>query len=93
MLGCLEQPDEVEGMLANMIMSAMEECINENTEAKKIDFSMVEKVNKIADLAKELAESLQRKITPRELSEETAVPVDEILEAIRLSGNKIEYFA
>lgn len=93
MLGCLEQPDEVEGMLANMIMNAMEECIHENTEAKKIDFGMVERVNRISDLAKELAESLQRKITVEELCEEASITKEEIEEAIRLSGNKIEYFA
>ena len=91
MLGCLEEPDEVDGMLGKMIMDAMEDYIAENTEAKKVDMQIADKVNHISDLAKELAESLQRKITVEELAEETGIDVDEISEAVKLSGNKIEY--
>ena len=69
MLGCLEEPDEVDGMLGKMIMDAMEDYIAENTEAKKVDMQIADKVNHISDLAKELAESLQRKITVEELAE------------------------
>ena len=92
MLGCLEEPDEVDGMLGKMIMDAMEDYISENTEAKKIDMQIADKVNNISDQARELAETLQRKITVEELAEETGMDVDEIMEAIKLSGNKIEYF-
>ena len=92
MLGCLEEPDEVDGMLGKMIMDAMEDYIAENTEAKKVDMQIADKVNNISDQAKELAESLQRKITVEELAEETGIDAEEICEAIKLSGNKIEYF-
>ena len=92
MLGCLEDPEEAEGMLGKMIMDAMEDYISENAEAKKRDLQVVEKVNHISDLAKELAESLQRKITVEELALETGLKEEEILEAIKFSGNKIEYF-
>ena len=37
MLGSLEKPDEVEGMLGKMIMDAMEEYIAEHAENSKID--------------------------------------------------------
>ncbi len=92
MLGCLEEPEEVDGMLGKMIMDAMEEYITENTEAGKIDRQVVEKVNHIQELAKELAESLHRKITIEELAAETGIEEEEIKEAVRFSGNKIEYF-
>lgn len=92
MLGCLEEPDEVDGMLGKMIMDAMEDYIAENTEAKKVDMQIADKVNHISDLAKELAESLQRKITIEELAEETGIDAEEIRDAVKLSGNKIEYF-
>ena len=92
MLGCLEEVDEAEGMIGKMIMDAMEDCITRSTETKKADMHILEKVNKISDQAKELAESLQRKITVEELSLETEITEDEIREAIRYSGNKIEYF-
>ena len=92
MLGCLEDPEEVDGMLGKMIMDAMEDYISENTEAKKADLKVVDKVNHISDQAKELAESLQRKITIEELAEETGIDEEEIREAIKFSGNKIEFF-
>lgn len=92
MLGCLEEPDEVDGMLGKMIMDAMEDYIAENTEAKKVDMQIADKVNHISDLAKELAESLQRKITVEELAEETGIDAEEIRDVVKLSGNKIEYF-
>ena len=92
MLGCLEDPEEVDGMLGKMIMDAMEDYIDENTEAKKIDLQIADKVNAISDQAKELAEALNRKITAEELAEETGMDIEEIKEAVKLSGNKIEYF-
>ena len=92
MLGCLEMPEEAEGMLGKMMMDAMEDFINENARAKKADSKLEAKVNEISDLARELAESLEKKITIEELSKETGKSEEEIMEAIRLSGNKIPYF-
>ncbi len=92
MLGCLEEPEEAESMLGKMMMDAMEDYINENTRVKKADFELETKVNEIQDLAKELAESLEKKITVEELAKETGKSEEEILEAIRFSGNKIPYF-
>lgn len=92
MLGCLEDPEEVDGMLGKMIMDAMEDYIAQNSEAKKADMQVVDKVNNISVQAKELAESLQRKITVEELAAETGMGEEEIREAIKFSGNKIEYF-
>lgn len=92
MLGCLEDPKEADGMLGKMMMDAMEEYIKENTKAKKEDAALADKVNSIQEMAKELAENLHKKITVRELSMETGVKEDEIREAIRLSGNRMEYF-
>ena len=67
MLGSLEKPQEVEGMLGKMIMDAMEEYIAEHAENSKIDKRVEDKVNKVADKARELAEELQRKVTIEEL--------------------------
>ncbi len=90
MLGCLEHASEAEGMLGQMIMDAMEEYITENTEISKKDLRTVQKVNKVADAARELAEDLGRKVTPQELAQETGMSVKSIEQALRLSGNKIE---
>ena len=64
--------------------------IKENANEQQHDRKLADKVNKIAELAREVAEDLGRKVTPAELAEEKGVSVKSVLEAIRLSGNKIE---
>lgn len=91
MLGCLEHAREAQGMLGKMVMDAMEDYISENMEESKADQKVLERVNKVADQARELAEELQRKVTVEELAEETKLSKEVILEAIRISGGSIEY--
>ena len=93
MLGCLEHAREAEGMLIKMIMDAMEEAIGNDLQARQADRELAEKVNHVWEQAKELAESLQRKVTVRELAEEAGFSEEAIREALRLSGNKIEHIA
>lgn len=90
-LGCLEHPSEADGMIGKLMMDAMEDFITENTNAEELDKKMADRVNDISDKAKELAESLSRKVTPKELAEETGIDLEDILEAVRLCGDKIEY--
>lgn len=92
MLGCLEKPQEVPGMLIKMVMDAMEELIQETEEDHKTDQKILDRVNEVAEEAKKLAESLQRKITVEELMEETSFSEKKIRDVIRISGNKIKYF-
>ena len=90
MLGCLERPSEVPGMLGQMVMEAMENYIEENAQADKRDRQLEKKVNKVADAARELAQDLGRKVTPLELSQESKMSLKYIQEAMTLSGNRIE---
>lgn len=91
MLGCLEKPSEVQGMLGKLIMDAMEEYIAENGENEKADKKVADKVNKVMEASKELAETMRRKVTVEELAEESKMSEKSIREAIRFSGNAIEY--
>lgn len=90
MLGALEDPDEVPGMLAKLAMDAMEELISEEAGNKKADDKLVDKVNKVADAASELASDLGRKVTVEELVAEGKLSRKMIEDAIRISGKKIE---
>lgn len=90
MLGCLEHAKEAEGMLIKMIMDAMEESIAENLEESDKDKKVLDRVNKVAEKAKELAEDLHRKVTVEELAEETGMSVKAIRDAMRISGYAIE---
>lgn len=90
MLGSLEKPSEAPGMLAKMMMDAMEEYIQENASNEKLDQRIADKVNLVADKARELAEELQRKVTPEELAQESGLSLKSIQDAYRMSGFKIE---
>lgn len=91
MLGCLENASEAQGMLGKMIMDAMEEYIAENASNEKVDQKVVDKVNKVTDAARELAEDFRRKVTVEELAAETKMSQTIIREAMKLTGNNIEY--
>lgn len=91
MLGSLEHPGEAPGMLAKMMMDAMEQYIAENTDNDKREQKVADKVNKVNDKAKELAEELHRKVTVSELSAETGMSESYIRDAMRMSGFQIDY--
>ncbi len=90
MLGALENAAEAEGALGKMIMDAMEDYIAENAEEDKKDKRVADKVNKVADAARELAESYGRAVTVEELAAESGMSEKAIREAMRISGGKIE---
>lgn len=93
MLGALEHASEAQGMLGKMIMDAMEEYIAQNAEETKKDKRIADKVNKVADAARELSEELHRKVTIEELMAESELSRKVIEDAIRMSGGKIEDLA
>lgn len=77
-------------MLAKLMMDAMEDYIQENAASAKTDRKVADKVNLVADKARELAEELHRKVTPEELARETGLSLKAIQDACRMSGFKIE---
>ena len=93
MLGALEHAHEAQGMLARMIMDAMEAYIAENAEERKKDKKIADKVNKVADAARELAQELHRKVTIEEVIEESGMSRKAIEDAVRMSGGNIEDLA
>lgn len=93
MLGAMEHASEAQGMLGRMIMDAMEECIALNVEETGKDKKIADKVNKVADAARALAEELHRKVTVEEVMEEAGLSRKAIEDAIRMSGGQIEDLA
>ncbi|WP_165444110.1 RNA polymerase sigma factor region1.1 domain-containing protein [Lachnoclostridium sp. Marseille-P6806] len=89
LLAPLEGPQEVEGRLVELMMNAMEELIEENIRMQGQDEALAERVNRVADAAKELAEALGRKVTVMELAEEGELTEEEIMEAVRASADNI----
>lgn len=93
LLAPLEGPEEVEGALAERIMHAMEDLVAENLDELSADQQAADMANKVLEKANELSEILRRKVTVEELAAEGEVTEEEIREAIRVSGNKIEAIA
>lgn len=87
----LEQYEQAQGTIVRGIMNAIEVYIEENTDKTKLDWKIVKRTNEILEKAKELSEDLKRKVTPEELAQETGLKLDTVLEAVRLSGDNIEY--
>lgn len=90
MLAALESPQEVEASLAGRIMNALEDLIAANLDDFSVDQAAADQANEVMEKAEELAEMLGRKVTPQELADEGDLTLDEILNAIRITGNKIE---
>ncbi|MCM1135918.1 MAG: hypothetical protein NC400_10130 [Clostridium sp.] len=90
LLGCAENAAEAEGMLAKMIMDAMEDSIAENAQKQDKDRKILSRVNKVAAKAKELSGELHRKVTAEELAAETGMSEKAIRDAMRMSGYAIE---
>lgn len=85
-LGGLKTVKKAEAHLICRIMAAMEDLIKETAHNRDSDTKMVEKLNVIAEDAKELAEALGRRVTVEELAGEGVHSVKEIIEAIKLAG-------
>ena len=90
MLGSLEHPSEAQGMIAKLVMDAMEDYIAENAENQKSDQRIADRMNKIADQAHDMAQELCRKVTVAELAKETGMSEEQIRRAMRVSGFRIE---
>lgn len=91
MLGCVEQPEEIDGMLAKLIMDAMEEFITEEIGEQKKDSKVLSLTNKVAKASEAIAKEVQRKVTVEELVRETGLKEAQIREAIRISAEQMEY--
>lgn len=89
-LSGLEDHKECDAYLAQMVMDAMENLIEDDAAEAARAQKAVKLVQEVADKAKELADELRRSCTVEELAEETGWDTSKILEAIKACGNQIE---
>jgi len=90
LLAPLDKPSEVKPDLAQRIMTAMEDLIAEDMDQTVVGQDAADLTNKVKEKADELAADLGRKVTVEELAAEGDVTEDEIMDAIRISANKID---
>lgn len=91
MLECVEDISEVESFIGKMIMDAMEELVSEDSSSRQIDENVLERVNEVNDKAKELYDSLLRKVTVKEVADELGITEGEVREAVKFSADSIAY--
>ena len=77
-------------MLAQPIHAAMAAAMGPDFHGRRI-YLGPRGAQLTTEKARELSEELRRKVTPEELSSECGLSVARIMEAVRISGNKIEY--
>ena len=90
MLGSQEKPEDCEGMIIKYIMDAMEELVKETADAAETGDKALARVNDIYSKADKLSREYGRKVTVEELCEETHVSRKSVIDAIRISGFKID---
>ena len=76
-------------LIAVTQLDAMEDVIAANLDEKAAEKVVEERVNLVADRAREMAEELGRKVSVAELAAEYDMDPEDIREAVRLSGNAI----
>ncbi|MCR4791416.1 MAG: hypothetical protein K5871_01560 [Lachnospiraceae bacterium] len=85
-----EKPEDCEGFLMKLAMDSMEELIGEaSAEDSKAELVLM-KTNKVYDKAMELAESLERKVSVKEVAEYAKISEKAVREAMEISGYRIE---
>ena len=90
MLDAVGEPKEVEVFLYNLLLDAMENVIEANLSEDASNQKVLKLVQEVADKASELAEDLRRKVTVKELMDETGWDEDKIRTAIKFSADNIE---
>ncbi|WP_026504288.1 hypothetical protein [Butyrivibrio sp. NC3005] len=90
MLDVIEKPEEGKSYITKFIMDAMEEAVSDSLDEDARGQKAVEAVNEVADKANELSKELNRKVTVEEIMKETGWDKEKIIDAILMTGNKIE---
>jgi RNA polymerase primary sigma factor len=72
-------------------MDAMEEFVGDDSDNRLADDNVLERVNIVNDKAAELYENLMRKVSVKEVADELNMSEEKVIEAIKLSANRIEY--
>ncbi len=90
LIGSCENASDAESLLSSKVMDAMQDLIADNMDETSFDEKLLKKVEKVSKAAKELSEAYRRKVTVDELALESKLSRKYIIEALKLTANKIE---
>jgi RNA polymerase primary sigma factor len=89
-IGRLESPAACRAHIINSINKAMEEAIGSSRETQKKDEGIVKRVNHLNEAVQNLERDLEHKVSAEELSAYLEMPLEEIRDILRMSGDQIE---
>lgn len=80
---------EERGILLQMVRESIQLFLESQTEMKRQDQKMADKVNRLEEEIKKLTEEMGRKITIDELSQMTQISEEEIEDILRMAGEEV----
>ena len=86
----LESPAACRAHIVNCINQAMEQVIGSSKEKQRMDAGIVSRVNHLNEAVKNLERDLEHKVSAEELSAYLEMPLEEIKDLLRMSGDQIE---
>lgn len=89
-LGSFDSPAAGRAHILNTINRAMEQAISLSREHQKMDEGIVSRVNHLNEAAGNLERDLGHKVSQEELSAYLEMPLEEIRDILRMSGDQIE---
>ena len=90
-IDAMEDIEEFDPLIMRMVMNAMEEMITLEGDEHKIEAKSLEISEKVRKAAKEMAESILRKVSVEELAKESGISKNQIREALRLSESIYDF--
>lgn len=82
--------DKLDQAVTGELVKVFDELVKESADEENEKQKMVKKVEKVASAAKALSDSLGRKVTVDELSENAKISKKQIRDALKNTANKIE---
>jgi len=89
----LQVLSDIEEEIVQEITGAVQMMVDEQSQSDRLAGRVLNKVNYVNDWAFRLREELGRKPTIEELADKTGIGVEQVMEAIGLSGDKIEHIS
>lgn len=89
-IGELQSPAACRAHIINSINAAMETAIGSSRETQKLDAGLVSRVNHLNEAVRNLERDLEHKVSAEELSAYLEMPLEEICDILRMSGDQIE---
>lgn len=89
LLGTVDSMEEAEGLIGKTVMDSMDAAIKRDRELKDDIDSILERINNITAVAKELSEEVMRDLSLQEIAENSDYSPEEVREAWDFTGRTI----